>query len=132
MVTLTVMKELEISIFVDPNHGHDKITGKSVTRNIMFVERTPIHWESKRQSSVQSLTFGAELISMKKDVEEAVTTRYYLRYMRVNLPKPSIIYSNNMSAIINSTDPSSRLKKKYLTLSYDFCREHFSIGIVNI
>ena len=84
MVTLTVMKELEISIFVDPNHGHDKITGKSVTRNIMFmfVERTPIHWESKRQSSVQSLTFEAELISMKKAVEEAATTRYYLRYMR--------------------------------------------------
>ena len=30
------MKELEISIFVDSNHGHDKITGKSVTGIIMF------------------------------------------------------------------------------------------------
>ena len=52
--------------------------------------------------------------------------------MGVSVLKPSIIYSNNLIAIINSTDPSSPLKKKYLTLSYHFCREHFSTGIVNV
>ena len=65
-------------------------------------------------------------------MKKAVTIRYYLMSMRVNVSKPSIIYSNSLSAIINSTDPSSPLKKKYLTLSYHFCREHFSTGIVNI
>ena len=127
-----LMKELTVSIFVDSNHGHDKITGKSVTGIIVFVGRTPIHWESKRQSSVQTSTFGAEFISMKKAVEEAITTRYYLRSMGVKVSKPTIIYADNLSAIKNSTDPSSPLKKKYLALSYHFCREHFSAGIVNI
>ena len=93
------MKELQISIFVDSNHGHDKITGKSVTGIIVFVGRTPIYWESKRQSSVQTSIFGAEFISMKKAVEEAVTTRYYLRSMGVKVSKPSIIYADNLSAI---------------------------------
>ena len=127
-----LMKELEVSIFVDSNHGHDKITGKSVTGIIVFVGRTPVYWESKRQSSVHTSTFGAEFISMKKAVEEAVTTRYYLRSMGVKVSKPTIIYADNLSAIKNSTDPSSPLKKKYLALSYHFCREHFSAGIVNI
>ena len=89
------MKELEFSIFVDSNHGHDKITGKSVNGIIMFVGRTLIHWESKRQSSVQTSTFGAEFISMKKAVEEAVTTRYYLRSMGVEVSRSSIIYADN-------------------------------------
>ena len=69
---------------------------------------------------------------MKKAVEEAITTRYYLRSMGVNVSKPTIIYADNLSAIKNSTDPSSPLKKKYLALSYHFCREQFSAGIVNI
>ena len=65
---------------------------------------------------------------MKKAVEEAVTTKYYLRLMGVEVSKPSIIYTDNLSAIKNSTDPSSPLKKKYLALSYHFCREHFSVN----
>ena len=93
------MKELEISIFVDSDHGHDKITGKYITGIIALVGRTAIHWESKRQYLVQTSTFGAQFISMKKAVEEAVTTRYYLRSMGVKVSKPSIIYADNLSAI---------------------------------
>ena len=48
------------------------------------------------------------------------------------MSNPTIIYADNVGAIRNSTDPSSPLKKKYLALSYHFCREHFSARIVNI
>ena len=33
------MKELEVTIFFDANHGHDQVTGKSVTGVIIFVGR---------------------------------------------------------------------------------------------
>ena len=126
------MKELDVTIFVDSNHGHDLLTGKSITGVIVFVGRTPIKYFSKRQSSVQTSTFGAEFISLKRAVEEAVTIRYYLRSMGVKVTKPSIIYGDNMSAIRNTIDPGSPLKKKYLALAYHFCREHFNAGIVSI
>ena len=67
-------KELPVSIIVDSNHGHDKIIRKSSTGIIVFVGRTPMYWESKRQSSIQTTTFKAEFVSTKKAVEEAVTT----------------------------------------------------------
>ena len=98
---------------------------------IAFVGRTPISWLSKRQGAVQTATFGAEFTALKRAVEEAVTLRYYLRSMGVRVTKPSIIYGDNLSAIINATTPGSQLKKKYLALSYHYCREHFSAGIVN-
>ena len=37
-----------------------------------------------------------------------------------------------MSSIKNTIEPGSLLKKKYLALSYHFCREHYSAGIVDI
>ena len=127
-----LMDELPITIFVDSNHGHDKVTGKSISGLIVFVGRTPIYYQAKRQASVQSATFGAEFIALKKGVEEAITTRYYLRAMGVHVSKPTIIYGDNLSAINNVITPGSQLQKKYLALAYHFCREHFSAGIVSI
>ena len=126
------MKELSTNIFVDANHGHDRMTGRSITGLISFVGRTPVYWMSKRQSMVQTPTFGAEFVSLKKAVGEAVTLRYYLRSMGVRVTKPTVIYGDNLSAITNATQPGSPLKEKYLALSYHFCREHFSAGIVDI
>ena len=70
------MKELAITIFVDSNHAHDLVTGRSITGMICFVGRKPISYISKRQSAVQTPTFGAEFVALKKAVEEAVTLRY--------------------------------------------------------
>jgi len=126
------MPELATTVFADSDHGHDQLTGKSITGLISFVGRTPITWSSKRQASVQTSTFGAEFVALKKAVEEAVTLRYYLRSMGVYVTKPTVIYGDNLSSIKNTIEPGSALKKKYLALSYHFCREHFSAGIVNI
>ena len=52
--------------------------------------------------------------------------------MGVKITKPSIIYGDNLSAIMNATKPGSPLKNKYLALSYHFYREYFSGGIVDI
>ena len=126
------MKELSLNIFVDSNHGHDQVTGRSISGILSFVGRTPVYWAARRQSSVQTPTFGAEFIALKKAVEEAITLRYYMKSMGVEVTKPTVIYGDNLSAITNATMPGSALKKKYLALSYHFCREHFSAGIVDI
>ena len=81
---------------------------------------------------VQTPTFGAESVDIKKAVEEAITLRYYLRSMGVKVTKPTIIYGDNLSSITNATTPGNPLKEKYLALSYHFCRGHFSAGIVDI
>ena len=124
-----LMKELALNIFVDANHGHDKVTGRSISGILSFVGRTPVFWASKRQSSVQTPTFGSEFIPLKKAVEEAITLRYYMRSMGVSVTKPTVIYGDNLSTITNAKIPGSALKKKYLALSYHFCREHFSIEL---
>lgn len=107
-----LMKELASNIFIDSNHGHDQITGRSFTGMISFVGRTSICQMSKRQSSIQTTTFGAEFVALKKALEEAITLRYYLRSMGVTVTKPTVIYGDNLSAITNTVNPGSALKKK--------------------
>ena len=126
------MKELPINIFTDANHAHDKTTGKSITGFISFIGRTPIYWMAKRQGAIQTSTFGAEFCALKKAVEEAITLRYYLRSIGVHVTKPTIIYADNLSAIINTKEPGSALKQKHVALSYHLCREHYSSGVVDI
>ena len=107
-----LMKELNITNFVDADHAHDKTTGRSITGMISFVGRIPIYWCAKRQSAIQTSTFGSEFTALKRDVVEAVTLRYYLRAMGIKIIKPAVIYGDNLSAITNTIEPGSALKKK--------------------
>lgn len=121
------MKELPITIYTDSNHGHDQVTGVSITRILVLVGRKAVHWTAKRQASVQTATFGAELIALKKAVEEAITARYYLQSMGVAVTKPTVIYGENIASITNTVEPGSLLKKKYLALSYNFFAMNISV-----
>ena len=127
-----LLPELDINIFCDSDHGHDKVTGRSITGLISFVGSTPVTWQSKRQSSVQTSTFGAEFVALKKAVEEAVEIRYHLRSMGVKVSKPTSIFVDNSGVVINASDPGSTLNKKCVALAYHFVREHAANSIVQI
>ena len=42
-----LVDELDITVFVDSDHAHDKITRRSVTGLIIFVGRTPVFFMSR-------------------------------------------------------------------------------------
>jgi Reverse transcriptase (RNA-dependent DNA polymerase) len=119
-----IVPEMDINIFVDANHAHDKVTGRSVTGLFCFVGSTPVSWRSKRQASVQTSTFGAEFTTLKKAVEEGITLRYYFRSMGIKVAKPTPIFVDNMGVVLNASNPGSTLNKKSVALSYHFVREH--------
>jgi hypothetical protein len=72
-----LLNELEINIFCDADHAHDKVTGRSVTGILGLVGSTPTIWSCKQQASVQTSTFGAEFTALKKATEEVVLLRYH-------------------------------------------------------
>lgn len=125
-------KELDINFFVDADHGHDKVTGRSITGLIGLVGSTPIIWSSKRQSCVQLSTFGAEFTALKKAVEDATTIRYHLRSMGVMVEKATPIYVDNMSVVLNASNPGSTLNKKVVALAYHYVREHQANSVIEI
>ena len=55
--------------FVDASHAANKKTRKSHTGYILFVNRAPLIWYSKRQQTVEASTFSSEFIAMKTCIE---------------------------------------------------------------
>jgi hypothetical protein len=127
-----LLAEMELHIFVDADHAHDKVTGRSITGLISFLGSTPLTWMSKRQTTVQTSTFGAEFTALKKAVEEAVTIRYHLRAMGVKVTRPTPIFVDNMGVVLNAQNPGSTLNKKWIALAYHFVREHVANHVVEI
>ncbi len=69
-----------LSTFVDANLMHDMLTGKSVTGILHFVNQTPFDWYAKKQGTVETATYGSEMVAARTAVEQIIEHRNTLRY----------------------------------------------------
>ena len=58
--------EIGIHCFVDASHASDKVTRKSQTGILIFLNKAPIVFFSKQQNLVEMSTFGSEFTAMKQ------------------------------------------------------------------
>ena len=58
-------KSVQIICFVDSDHAGDKVTRRSRTGVLIFVNRAPIIFYSKKQTSIETSSFGSEFSAMK-------------------------------------------------------------------
>ena len=119
-------------MFVDSDHGHDKVTGRSSTELFSVVVSTPTTWSSKRQTTVQTSTFGAKVIALKKSAEESIMLRYHLISMGIKVYKPTPIFVESISVVLNATNPGSTVNNKTVVLSYRFVRGHVANNVVEV
>ena len=54
-----------ITCYVDADHAHDVVTHRSITGILLFINNMPIKWISRRQPTVQSSTYGSELVAAR-------------------------------------------------------------------
>ena len=123
-------KPVRLTVYVDADHAHDQVTRRSVTGIMAFMKNTPIRWISKRQKTVESSTYGSELVAARIATELILELRYILRMIGVPIEGPALLLGDNMSVILNTTVPSSVLKKKHLAIGYHRVREVIAYGIL--
>ena len=81
-----------------PDHARDQLTRRSVTGIVLLLNNTPIYWMSKRQKTVETSTYGSELIATRIAVELIMSMRYCLRMLGVNLEKISVLVGDNIAS----------------------------------
>ena len=123
---------IELNLFCYSDHAHDKCTRRSITGIIGFLASTLIIWLSKRQASVQTSTYGEEIVALKRGVEVVEELRYHLHSMGVQVDIPTNIFEDNASVCISSSDPGSSLNKKNVELSYHYIRENVANKVVKV
>ena len=112
-----------IRSYVDVDHVGDSITRRSRTGFLMYLNSAPVYWMSKKQTSVETRSFGSEFIVMKQCTEYIRGFRYKLSMMGIPCTSPAFIYGDNQSVLANTTIPDSTLKKKSQSIAYHFVRE---------
>ena len=114
---------VDINCFVDSDHAGNKVTRRSHTGLIIYINMAPIVWLSKKQNTVEASTFGSEFIAMRAAVEQIDSLRYKLRMLGVPLRREARIFCDNDSVVKNCTFPESVLKKKHCSICYHLVRE---------
>jgi hypothetical protein len=109
---------------VDADHAHCEVTRRSVTGILVFINSTPMRWYSKTQKTVDTSTYGSELVAARIATDIAMEFRYEM--MGFALDGPVRIFGDNQSVILNTTVPSSQLKKKIHACAYHRIREMIS------
>ena len=108
--------------FVDANHAADKSTRKSQTGILIFINKAPVLWHSKRQNGVEASTFGSEFIALKNAFELVVALRYKLRMFGIPIEGETNMFCDNEAVYKNSSTPESVLNKKHHSIAYHYCR----------
>ena len=104
-------KHVQTTHYVDANLHHDLATGKAVTAVLHFLNQTPIDAYTKRQSTVETATYGSEFVC---------TT---LQYLGVPIRDKSYMFGDNRSVVTSSTIPNSTISKRHHLASYHRVRE---------
>ena len=123
-------KPVITTTYKDANLYHDQLTGRSVSGILHLVNQTLVEWYSKRQSTVETATFGSEFMAGRTAVEQIIELRWILRCLGVPILGASYMFGDNESVVKNSTVPHSQLGKRHIALSYHRVREAIAAKIL--
>ena len=87
--------------FVDADLAGNLISRRSQTGVLIFCNRAPVIWHSKRQNLVESSTCGSEIMALKNAIELIEALRYKLRMFKVTIGDRPISSA--------TTNPSTRI-----------------------
>jgi len=125
-------KPVTMTLFFDANLHHDLISGKSVTGILHQLNKTPIDWCSKLQSTVETATFGSECVAARTCTEQVIDLRLALRHLGVPINGATMALGDNESVINSAAIPHSKMHKRWVALSYHRVRHAVAAGIINI
>jgi hypothetical protein len=130
--SLKTIYPASITCYCDADHAHCLETRRSVTGIILFVNKTPVKWYSKRQNTVESSTYGSELVAARIASEIVIDFRGRLRLLGIAVTGPSVLLIDNQSVVANMTLPSGTLKKKHNSIAFHKVRFLVTAGVITV
>ena len=124
-------KPVQTTHYVDANLHHDLATGKAVTAALHFLNQTPIDAYTKRQSTVETATYGSEFVAARTAVDQIIDIRTTLRYLGVPIRDKSYMFGDNKSVVTSSTIPNSTISKRHHLASYHRVREAIAAKFIS-
>ncbi|KAL7488168.1 hypothetical protein ACHAW6_013757 [Cyclotella cf. meneghiniana] len=120
-------KPVHLNVFIDADHAGNVVTRRSHSRIFIFVNNTMIKMFSKKQNTVESSTYGLEMVTMQVARDFIVEMRIKLKMFRCPIAGPVNVYCDN-----KGVHPRSMLSKKHNSINYHVIWEAVAAKIMRV
>lgn len=122
--------EMPMTVWVDADYAHDKVTCRSITGHLVYLGPTLIDWSAKRLPTVAGSSFASEFGGMKRATETIRALRYTLRSLGIQVTEPARLLGDNLSAIQSATLEKTTLKARHELVAFHTVREAVATGVL--
>jgi hypothetical protein len=125
-------KPVTISTFVNADHADNVVTRRLHSGMFIFVNNALIKSFSNKHNTVESSTYGSEMVAMRLARDFIVEMRIKLKMFGVPINSAANIYCDNKGVVSNTSIPESTLSKKHNSINYHIIRESAAAGILRV
>ena len=119
-----------ITAYVDASYATNEVTRWSHTGFIIFLNRPPTIWFTKRQNTVEASTFSNEFVAAKCCVEHIIVLRFKSQMFGVPIDNTAKDFCDNKSLVKNSLILPSTLNRTHSSTTYHSVRRAVSASII--
>lgn len=123
---------VHINVFVDADHAGNVVTRRSHSGIFIFANNAMIKAFSKKQNTVESSTYGSEMVTMRISRDFIVELRIKLKMFGCPIARAANVYCDNRGVVTNTSIPESTLSKKHNSINYHVIRKVVAACIMRV
>jgi hypothetical protein len=124
--------QIELVVYSDADWVGCPDTRRSTSGYAVFLGDNLVSWSSKRQNTVSRSSAEAEYRAVANVVAEAAWIRQLLNELHSPLPKTTLVYCDNISAVYMSSNQIQHQRTKHIEIDLHFVRERVALGDVRV
>ena len=98
----------------------------------MYLNDTPIGWNSKSQSCVTLSSTEAEYVSMSKGIKDLKFVQMCLKYVKMKVNLPMLVLIDNIGAIEMLDSKTGKCRTKHINTRYHWIKEFVDNKLVKV
>ena len=118
--------------YSDADWGGCPDTRRSTSRYCVILGDNLISWSSKRQNTLSHSSAEAEYRVVANVVAETTWIRNLVLELHCPLPKATIVYCDNISAVYMSHNPVQHQRTKHVEMDIHFLHEQVALGHIRV
>ena len=112
----------------DADWASDSVDRKSISGYSFFFQGSLISWSAVKQKAIALSSTEAEYYAMAHAFKEALWLCSFLSLLKLPVPRPFPILSDNQAACALSNSPAISARSKHIDIRHHFLRDHVQAG----
>eukprot|EP00124_Ichthyophonus_hoferi_P002848 Ihof_evm1s215 gene=Ihof_evmTU1s215 len=123
--------DLSFEVYVDADFSGEKVSSKSTTGIVSYLENSPVDWSSKCQSLVAMSSTEAEFIGLAEAIKDTIWLKHILLFTGYEF-NPIIVFKDNLSTIATANSNGTMRNMKHVQLKYNFIKDYLNKEIIKL